>query len=269
MRRRELLGGLGVVGTTGLAGCSTGRIAPDSTPEERQRHLREMPWPTITEQHGDWERTDALSQYLGQQLGVHTYQKTVLLENTAVQRRIETKANGQFDRTLGQFFATHIDLEGLMTSAATPSMIADRVAPQIRNQMEQAGIEGVSSAEPASPLPDIDGESRALAGHYETPAVEQTAHIDGLGEVTVEFPSKRLSIRGFATVWKEKSGVAFAAGGVVPTTDYEGRSRTSLTSEEGDGIDLVVDVDMNIPYERMRDQIVAMAESVEAGPSSL
>lgn len=269
MRRRELLGGLGVVGTAGLAGCSTDRIAPDSTPEEKQRHLSQMPWPTVTEPHGDWERTDTLSRYLGQRLGVHTYQKTVLLENTAVNRNIESKANGQFDRTLGQFFATYVDLEGLMTSAATPSMIADRVEPQIRNQMEEVGIEGVSPVEPTSPLPDIDGETRAVAGHYVAPAFEQTAHIDGIGEVTVGFPSKRLSIRGFATIWKEKSGVAFAAGGVVPTTDYEGRSRTSLTSEKGDGIDLVVDVDMNIPYRRMRDEIVEMAESVEAGPSSL
>lgn len=70
-------------------------------------------------------------------------------------------------------------------------------------------------------------------------------------------------------VWEDCSGVAFAAGGVVPTMDYEGRSRTSLTSERGDGIDLVVDVDMNIPYERMRAEIVAMAESVERGSPAL
>lgn len=258
-----------MVGIAGLSGCSTDDLDPASTPEERRRHLRAMPWPEVSEQSGDWTRTDALSQYLGQRLGVHTYQKTILLEDTAVRRNIREKANGQFDRRLGQFFATYIDLEGLTTRAATASVIADNVAPQIRDRMEQAGIESVDSAEPTEPLPDVDGETRAFEGHYETPPFEQTAHVDGIGERTVGFPSKELSIRGFATVWKETSGVAFAAGGVVPTADYEGRSRTSLTGERGDGIDLVVDVDMNIPFERMRAEVVAMAESVEAGSASL
>lgn len=270
MERREFLSTVAVVGVAGLAGCSSiDRSNSESTSEEHRQHLEQMPWPRVRSQADGWERTDTRTQYLGQTAGMNTYQKTILQGNTAVQQNVKEKANGEFDQQLGLFFATYIDLEGLTTGLASASKIADKVAPQIKAQMEEAGIEGVDSVEPASPLPDVDGETRAFAGHYKTPAFEQTAQIEGVGKRTVRFPSKKLSIRGFATVWKEKSGVAFASGGVVPIDDYEGQSRTSITSKKSDGIDFIVDVDMNIPYERMRTEIVRMAESVEPGPSSL
>jgi hypothetical protein len=268
MKRRDLLRLTGVAATAGLAGCGSVGDGSEPSSEEHKQHLSQMAWPRIASQVDGWTETNRQAAYLGQTAGIDTYQKTILLENTAVREEIKAKTNGRFDQKLGQFFATHIDLEGLTTSLANESKIADEVAPQIQSRMKQAGINDVHSGEVTSPVPATDGETREFVGHYKTPAIEQTADIDGIGERTVRFPSMKLPVRGFATVWKIDSGVAFASGGVVPDDDYEGSSRTSITSEEGDGIDLVVEADMNIPFNRMRREVVKMAESVERGSTS-
>lgn len=270
MKRREAIAAFGTAATVGLAGCgSAGTSDSGAGSAEHEQYLNQMPWPKVDDLADGWKRTGALGEYLGETAGLDTYQKTLLFEDKAVRQNIKKKANGQFDQKLGQFFATYIDLEGLTTAAATASRIADNVEPQIKSRMESAGIKSVSSAKPRSPLPDVSEESRAFTGHYVTPRIEQTANIKGIGKKTVAFPSKQLPIRGFVSVWKIKSGVGFAAGGIVPDGDFEGLSRTSITSEEDDGIDLLVEVDMNIPYTQMRSEIVQMAESLTSGPSTL
>jgi hypothetical protein len=70
-------------------------------------------------------------------------------------------------------------------------------------------------------------------------------------------------------VWKIKSGEAFAAGGAFPERDYEGRSRLSVTSEKDDGIDLIVEVDLNLQPQRIRREVVNLVEKVEKGQTSL
>lgn len=257
--RRQVLAGVGGIGAAAIAGCSR----PQSG---TQRSEKQVAWPAVTaEEAAKWSVSNTRRQQFDATRGVRPYARTRLYEHDELQADVNEKTLGQFTQPLAMFFATHIKLEGFASMFVSPGMIADRVFADFRNEMKRNGITGIEAVSVADPAPSYDAsaELAEYRGTHEIPRIAKTVTIDGAGERTIEIPSKQLSITGLAAVWKKESGRAFAAGGVFPEEDYEATTGVSVSGDRrGDGIDLQVAIDLNIPVDELRSQIVEMAESV-------
>lgn len=186
-------------------------------------------------------------------LTVHTYERTIVYENQALRDEVSQKTLGQFDSPLAIFFASHVNLEGNGTSAASKKRIADSVTPIFRSRMQDSGVENVRKTSPQSPNPD-SGLVREFRGHYPTPRIKKEVPLGGdLGTRTLVFQKDQLPITGLLTVWKDDKGTAFVGGGAFPAENFAKHSTISITSEKGDGIDVTASLDLNLrPGQRRR-----------------
>lgn len=267
--RRRFVQAAGTLGVASLAGCSS--PTSDGT---REAPPRTVAWPNVdSPKLAGWtemdrrksSRTD--TRYI---FTVHSYQRTIVYENTALRRSIRRKTNGQFDSPLAIFFATHVALRGTGTFGASEEEILKSAVPEFKSEMRDSGIEKITPVRERQPLPNVPGSiTREFSGHYPTPGIRTEIPLgDGLGTRTLKIESSKLPISGLLTVWKVDSGTAFVAGGAYPAADFEKESTISVTSEKGDGIDATVSVDLNLRPQEIRRTINALTESVEKSDAS-
>lgn len=257
--RRDFLKGTGVASITALAGCSS----PDAESDDGDSNDIAPPVVPSTYLSG-WTMTEMDSQSFST-TGVNGAAKTRMYENTKLRQEVKTKTLDSFDQTLAMSFASHIDLEGLATGLATPKKIASEIQPTLKSRMENAGIQNIRTVSVGNPRPQYSNNNstvREYLGEFEVPAFEQTAEING-EQRTIELSGGTLPVTGLLSVWKTKSGVAFAGGGAFPNTDYERSDRLSVTGKEGDGIDVGIFVDLNLNPEQLREQIIDIAENIQ------
>lgn len=262
--RRKYLACAGTLGAVGLAGCNSPAGeggGGDST--------KQVAWPAVTsEKLDDWNRSGRRRQQFASTGGVRPYVRTQIYDNETLRRSIDEKTLGAFDQSLATFFATHIRLDGFTAMFASPDAIAERVFADFREEMESNGITNIEEVSPAAPMPTYDAPSRRVEypGEYVTPALSKPVTIDGAGDQTLDIPSQRLTVTGIAAVWKATTNTWFAAGGAFPAEDYETTTGASISGDgEGDGIDVQVAVDLNIPLDQLRRDVVDLAESVTRG----
>lgn len=253
---------VGTLGATGLAGCSSlegnGRDGSESE--------KLVAWPTVTsERLEDWTLSTSQRQQFGSVSGVRPHARTRLYDNETLREAMTEKTLGQFDQSLAMFFATHINLDGIMARFASQSDIAEPVFAEFRNEMAANGITNIDEVSPSDPKPEYDSGSTHVEyrGEYETPAISKPITIDGADEQTINLPSQRLDITGIAASWQVDEHTWFAAGGVFPAENYETTNGFSLSGDgENDGIDIQIAINLDIPYEQLRQDVVNLAESV-------
>lgn len=263
LTRRKLLGLSGSLGVAALAGCSSpgGEGTQEAPP-------REVAWPEVSSKKlSKWTETNRRkssrtdSKYY---LDVHSYQRTIIYDYSALRNEVRKKTNGQFDSPLAMFFATHIDLQGTGTIGATTTEIMNGAVSEFKSEMERSGVKNPTLVETQLTQPDIEGSlTREFAGYYPTPKIETEIPLgDGLGTRILKIGGTQLPISGFITVWKDGRGTAFVAGGAYPAADFEEESTISVTSTKGDGIDATVAVDLNLKPSEIRSTIIDLVESV-------
>lgn len=259
--RRKYLACAGTLGAVGLAGCSSPAgegASGDST--------KQIAWPAVaSERLDDWDRSGRRRQQFASTGGVRPSARTQIYDNETLRRSIDEKTLGEFDQSLATFFATHIRLDGLTAMFASPDAIAERAFANFRREMEANGITAIEEVSPAAPMPTYDAPSRRVEyrGEYVTPALSKPVTIDGAGDRTLDVPPQRLTVSGIAAVWKATTNTWFAAGGAFPAEDYETTTGVSVSGDgEGDGIDIQVAVDLNVPLDQLRRDVVELAESV-------
>lgn len=258
--RRRYIQGAAVASVAAISGCSSSDI------EKKGDQLAEdIASPKVTSEYvTNWTKTGSDTKTFSD-TGVSGAAKTIMYENTALRNEIKKKTLGSFDQTLAMTFATHIDLEGLITGLASPDEIADKIEPELKNRMNSAGIQNVRSVPVATPMPEYPSHNstvREYEGEFTVPPFKQTAEING-EDRTVKLESKRLPITGLLSVWKTKSGVAFAGGGAFPKESYNEFDRISITGKEEDGIDVGIFVNLDFEPLQLRREVIDIAENIE------
>lgn len=264
LERRRLLTGFGGLGTVAVAGCSS----PDTGSTADEAPSAKAAWPTVeSDLMSRWKEIDrrksdrTISKW--SVLNVHIYERTIVYENQALRDEVSQKTLGQFDSPLAIFFASHVNLEGNGTSAASKKRIADSVTPIFRSRMQDSGVENVRPMAPQTPKPDF-GLVREFRGHYPTPRIEKEVPLGSdLGTRTLVFQKDQLPITGLLTVWKAGKGTAFVGGGAFPAKNFAKHSTISITSEKGDGIDVTASLDLNLRPGQLRRNMTDLVSSVE------
>lgn len=241
-----------------LAGCSSPSGSSDDSSAD-------VAWPKVTDSQIDhWQQTGNRKQKHEEKYGVTPHERTYIYENTALREEVKSKTLGQFDSTLATFFASHIDLRGYTTALATEDKIGESLIPPFRKQMRENGIQNVRQVSPERPKPNPSSGTKVaeFRGSYPTPKITKEVDIPNIGKRTLSIDADTLSITGLVAIWKETSGQAFAAGGAFPAEPYDKSDTISVTSEEGDGIDVTVSIDLGLRPGRLRREIIELSESV-------
>lgn len=261
MNRRKYL--LGVGGLGALAGCTS-----ESDESNDGKVPKNVAWPAV-EVGQKWNRANQRSaRYERETLGVNVtaFERTRVYENTALRKRIKKQTLGQFEGSLASFFASRIDLRGSATVAASSGKIAELVAPKFREQLQSHGVEDIQKVEANSPKPDVGGMQAVISeyrGRYPTPKIEQTVNIDGVGKRHISADASEVPVAGLFTVWKDGTGTAYAAGGAYPAENFQQEDTVSLSASEGEGVDLVVRVNLAFGPKKLRENLVSLVEGVE------
>jgi len=261
--RRSVLRSAGVAASIGVAGCG----APDT--DAGDAGDVEVTEPVVQSPASEpWERIDARTgSYAMKRLGigVTAHERTAIFRNAQLEQRVRQETLGQFDSRIAMFFASHLDLRGVATIAASPDRLSGMVLPIVEEQMANSGIDEIQQVATASPIPSYPSSSTVVEyeGQFQTPKITKQVPIEDVGERTLEIPSDRLPMSGLVSVWKDDTGTAFAAGAVFPAGDFENSNTVSVTGGEGEGIDLTVSIDLHFPVDELRQSAVEMMESVD------
>ena len=261
--RRSVLRSAGVAASIGLAGCGT----PDTDAGEVGDV--EVAEPVVNSPaSGAWERTDARTgTYSMKQfgIGVTAHERTAIFRNAQLEQRIQRETLGQFDDRIAMFFASHLDLRGVATIAASPDRLSGMLLPIVEEQMANSGIDEIRQVATSSPLPSYPSSSTVVEyeGQFRTPRILKDVPIKDVGERTLEIPPDRLPMSGLVSVWKDDTGTAFAAGAAFPAGGFQNSNTISLTGGEGKGIDITISVDLDFPVEELRRNVVDMMASVD------
>lgn len=255
-RRKFLIGTVG--GMSLLAGCSSPTGSSDDSSAD-------VAWPKVTNPQLDrWKKTGQRKERHEEIYGVTPHERTYIYENTALRKAVKQKTLGQFDSTLAMFFASHLDLRGLTTIAASEKRIGDELVPIFRKRMKQNGIKNVRKVSPSSPKPNPSSGTKVyeFRGIYSTPEITKQVRIPNVGNRKLTIKADQLLITGLVAIWKVKSGQAFAAGGAFPAEPYIKSDTISVTSKKGDGIDVTVSIDLGLQPRQLRQEIINLSESV-------
>ena len=215
-----------------------------------------------------WERIDARTGSYSTErfgIGVTAHERTAIFRNERLERRVRRETLGQFDGRIAVFFASHLDLRGVATIAASPDRLSEMVRPTVEEQMASSGIEAVQEVATASPIPSYPSASTVIEyqGRFRTPRIAREVSVEDVGERTLSIPSARLPMSGLVSVWKVDTGTAFAAGAAFPAGDFRNSNTVSVTGGEGEGLDLTVSVDLRFPVDELRRNVVEMMEAVD------
>lgn len=263
--RRSVLRSAGVAASIGLAGCGrpdtdAGDAGDVDVAEPVVRSPASEPWDRIDVRTG----TYSMEQF---GIGVTAHERTAIFRNAKLEQRVRQETLGQFDSRIAMFFATHLDLRGVATIAASPGRLSGMLLPVVEEQMANSGIDGVQQVATASPIPSYPNSSTVVEyeGEFRTPNITKQVPIEDVGERTLSIPADRLPMSGLVSVWKDDTGTAFAAGAVFPAGDFENSNTISLTGGEDDGIDITISINLRFPVDELRRSVVEMMESVGVG----
>lgn len=264
MDRRSFLGCVAAGGTAAVAGCST-----SSSRDSAGRSATAYPLPSVDVDVDGWMDTGTQSsavEFSADPLpvSVTAHARTRLYEDVALRREVNRETLGQFDRPLAVFFATRVTTASALDTLLEPMLVANRLAPRIRRQFEERGIQSVERTEPTAPTPAIEGaEQLAFRGVYPTPTIQREITVPNVGTRTLELSSGLLPVDAFATVWTDAQNALLLAGGAYPARNYAKHDTVSISgSGVGDGIDVSVSVTLALRPEQTRRELVALAESV-------
>lgn len=257
--RRTFLGIAGTALAVSVSGCSS----PDTNGESSGMSKIDIAKPVVqTDSLDNWRETDAREMKLPTQLGTTPYVSFRTFENVTFRNRVKKLTLGEFDSPLAKFFAAHIDLRGFTTIGATPERLVGPAADELKANMKQSGIQNIHEIEVGTDVPKSAKQTREYEGEFHYDGFSATMEDERAGRITLEITGGSLRVRGFVSTWKEGSGTGFAAGGAYPAEPFRKSSTTSVTGEQGVGLDLTLSADLDIDPAARRAEIIALSDAV-------
>ena len=264
MDRRDFLRSAGVTAiAAGAAGCST----PGS---ETAGGDDQYPYPSVPEDALDgWELVDRRAEDERRRIGtigLDQHTRTEVYEFSRLSDEVAEKTLEQFDGDLGAFFAARTTFEGYASYLVDAERVANEGVRDMNAEMERMGITDVTEIEPGDPRPDAADEQamREVAGTYPVEDLSFETELPGDTHQTLEIDGGEVPVRGFLVAWKPDQRTAYVAGGAYPAGNFIRESEMSVTGDgRGDGIDVTVNVDLNLDPESYRGEIIDLVERVE------
>lgn len=265
MDRRDFLRTAGVTAVAaGAAGCSTTDSGGSAGGDGR------YPYPSVPERALDgWELVDRRAEDERRRfggIGVDQHTRTEVYEFARLSKAVAQKTLGQFEGEMGAFFASRTTFEGYAASLVGTERVAETGLEEMTAEMESMGMTDVRRVEPRDPRPTVaDGQAfREVSGTYPVEDVSFETELPGDARQTFEIEGGEVSVRGFLAAWMPDWNTAYVAGGAYPDGDFERESVESVTGgERGDGIDVTVNVDLNLDPEAYREELIGLVERVE------
>lgn len=265
MDRRDFLRTAGATAVAaGAAGCSTSDSGTDDDGEGG------YPYPSIPESALDgWELTDRRAEderrrIAGARLDQHS--RTEVYEFARLSEEVAEKTLEQFEGDLGAFFASRTTFEGYAAYLADAERVADEGLEEMAAEMEAMGITDVTEVDPSDPRPAAaDGQAlREVVGTYPVEDISLETELPGDASQTFEVEGGEVPVRGVLAAWKTGRRTAYVAGGAYPDGSFARESAVSVTGDgHGDGIDVTVNVDLNLEPEAYREEVIGLVERVE------
>lgn len=263
MDRRDFLRTAGATAVAaGAAGCTTSESGADAEDG--------YPYPSVPESALEgWELTDRRAEderrrIAGARLDQHT--RTEVYEFARLSEAVAEKTLEQFEGDLGAFFASRTTFEGYASRLVDAERVADEGLEEMTAEMEAMGITDVSEVDPSDPRPAAaDGQVlREVVGTYPVEDISLETELPGDARQTFEVEGGEVPVRGVLAAWKTGRRTAYVAGGAYPDGSFARESAVSVTGDgHGDGIDVTVNVDLNLEPEAYREEIVGLVERVE------
>lgn len=265
MDRREFIRSAGVTAVAvGAAGCST-TDSGDGTGGDG-----EYPFPSVPEHALDgWTLADRRAEDERRRfggVGVDQHTRTEVYEFARLSEEVAEKTLGQFEGDLGAFFATRTTFEGYASRLVDAERVAAEGVEEMTAEMEAMGITDVRETDPSDPRPAVaDGQAlREVVGSYPVEDLSLETELPGNARRTFEVEGGEVPVRGVLAAWKTGRRTAYVAGGAYPDGNFARESLVSVTGDgRGDGIDVTVNVDLNLEPEAYREEIVGLVERVE------
>lgn len=265
MDRRDFLRTAGATAVAaGAAGCSTSDTGADADGDGQYSYpsipRRALEGWTLSDRRAEDERR----RFGGVGLDQHT--RTEVYEFSRLSEEVAEKTLEQFEGDLGAFFASRVTFEGYASYLADAERVADEGLEEMTAEMETMGITDVRETDPSDPRPAVaDGQAvREVVGAYPVEDLSLETELPGESRQTFEVEGGEVPVRGFLAAWKTGRRTAYVAGGAYPDDNFARESAVSVTGDgRGDGIDVTVNVDLNLEPEAYRAELVDLVERVE------
>lgn len=265
MDRRDFLRTAGATAVAAsAAGCSTSDSGTDAGGNGQ------YPYPSIPERAlegwtlSDRRAEDERRRFGGVGLDQHT--RTEVYEFSRLSEEVAEKTLEQFKGDLGAFFASRVTFEGYASRLVDAERVADEGLEEMTAEMEAMGITDVQETDPTDPRPAVtNGQAvRETVGTYPVEDLSLETELPGNARQTFEIEGGEVPVRGVLAAWKTGRRTAYVAGGAYPDGNFARESLVSVTGDgRGDGIDVTVNVDLNLEPEAYREEIVGLVERVE------
>lgn len=254
MNRRTFLASAAAAGTATLAGCGGSVERRESGEDLRER----VPAPELgRDERSGWERIESWGEEYDVPV-VDAVGHGVRYADRRFRERVAEETLGRVDRDLAQFFAIRVDFfpdvghlgtafEDVEATAEAELEARLRDQPHLRNVTRSGVVDTVATHTGR----EVDLVGYAAEYPVEAIVIEDVS-IPDVGERSFEIPARTLDVRGVIGYWK-REGSVYIAGGVYPAEDFRASPRVSVSGgEEGEGIDVVVEVNVELADERRR-----------------
>jgi len=263
--RRMLLAATGTTLATSVSGC----ISSDTNQESSDTADIDIAKPVVQSDVLDgWKETETREMKLDSQLGTTPYVSLRMFKNSEFSNRVKNLTLGEFDNPLAKFFAAHIDLRGFTAIGATPERLISPAADRLKTNMKQSGIQDIREVEVGRNVPENAKQTREYEGEYHYDGFSATMEDEKAGKITLRVESGSLSVRGLVSAWKEESDTGFTAGGAYPAEPFQQSTTTSITGEQGVGLDLTLSANLDFDPSARRAEIITLSDSVTVEPET-
>lgn len=262
INRRRLLAGIGVAGSSALAGCGSTSEVNEGEPSDKN-----VPAPVVDAgERWDLKTPDSKPRLLMEGTAAYFVDYTahghiVRYGDAKLRERIKEDTFGEIDRPFAVAFAARVDIFPSHLSAATglqSGKIKESIRGSLITEMENFGVQNIQTDGMMDAPNTPAGKFSVVRGEY--PLQEVTisgVDIPNSDQTKLTFGGGTLPIKGIAGRWKSNDSI-LAGGGVYPADDFEDSQNVTLS----DAIELTVDVDLNIGWRQREEDILDFVRSI-------
>ncbi|NIC00995.1 hypothetical protein [Halobacterium sp. R2-5] len=262
LSRRRLLAGIGVAGSSALAGCGG-----SSNAEVGESSDKDVPAPEVdavdrwTLKTPNSEPRLLLEGSAAFVVDYTAHGHTVRYEDTHLRERIKEDTFGEIDRPFAVAFASRVDVFPSHLSIATRlknGEIRKSIRDHLTSAMREFGVQNIQTDGTMDASNTSAGEFPVVRGEY--PLEEVTisgVDIPHSDQDELTFGGGTLPIKGIAGRWKS-NGSILAGGGVYPADDFEDSQNVSMS----DAIELSVSVDLDMGWQQREQDVLDFVQSI-------
>lgn len=257
MNRRAYLATAAGLATVTLAGCSTASGS--------------VPAPVVAESEladGGWEQTDDVTETVferefGGEVSVSATAHTLTYEHAELRADLKEKTLGNVDFAPASFFATRVNfapnIDNLPAGVGLDPLLAETTTnakQTFRDRLADMGLTKVT--EESETTLDIDTGETADVIRFGAVYPFEDISFQLTDEKSLTLEGGELPVDGWLAVWHHGEYVLLAGGG-YPAENFARTFEQELSS----GIDVTVDIDLELEPETYRAALLSLVAAVE------